>query len=242
MIKVKNPKCKHLDTDMDSDELNQLVMLKIASKPPEEEIATGDILNNLTQENDVYRITFGWDVFTAYACDNEWNAFRLRLAAFLDTLPLAERQAEEDKIQSEDGHWKWFNFSVWLKSDEYKWFFFRVNDEVQAACLIYHPKKSILSSQELFYIEFIAVAPWNRYNPLSQKKYSRIGTVFLKEIMKHCKDKLNYQSGMCLHSLPQAQGFYEHKLKMIRCAQADKEGLWYYEMNEDDFLDFVRAG
>ena len=28
---------------------------------------------------------------------------------------------------------------------------------------------------------------------------------------------------------------------MIHYVQADKDGLWYYEMHEDKYLDFVRA-
>ena len=71
------------------------------------------------------------------------------------------------------------------------------------------------------------------------KKYKNIGTIFLKEIMKHCKDALNFNPGVCLHSLPQAQGFYEHTLSMVHIAQEDKDGLWYYEMSEDKYLDFV---
>jgi hypothetical protein len=226
---------------MDSNELNQLIKLQIASKPPEEEIARGVLINNNTNQNEEYRITFGWDIFTAYACDIEWNAFRLQIAAHLDTLSKDEREVEENKIQNEDGHWKWLNKSMLLKNDEYKWFFLRINNQIQSACLIYHPKQSILSTQNVFYIEFIAVAPWNRYHPLGHKTYSGVGTVFLKEIMRHCKDVLNFQPGMCLHSLPQAQSFYEQKLKMIHYGQADKDGLWYYEMHEDNYLDFVRA-
>lgn len=226
---------------MDSNELSQLIKLQIASKPPEEEIARGFFTNNYTNQNEHYRITFGWDIFTAYSCDIKWKAFRLQLAAYLDTLSEDERAEEEKKIQGEDDHWEWFNKSLLLKSDEYKWFFLRVDDEIQAACLIYHPKQSVLSTQKLFYVEFIAVAPWNRYHPLGNKKYSGVGTVFLKEIMRHCKDILKFQPGMCLHSLPQAQSFYEHKLKMIHYDQADKDGLWYYEMHEDKYLDFVRA-
>ncbi|POD97066.1 N-acetyltransferase [Pectobacterium odoriferum] len=226
---------------MDSDGITQLIKLRMATEPPEIEISNGNIFNQQSNLSDNYRITFGWDVFTAYSCDVDWNAFRLNISSCLDDLTDSDRQLEEAKIASEDKHWRWFNKSICLKSNEYKWFFFRVNNEVQAACLIYHPKTSVLENKQLFYIEFIAVAPWNRYNPINVNKYKGVGSIFLKGIMSYCVDTLKYQPGMCLHSLPQAQTFYEKKLKMVHCEQADKDGLWYYEMHEDNFIDFVRA-
>lgn len=226
---------------MDSDELTQLIKLKLASVQPEIEICLGSIFNLQTNASVEYRVTCGWNVLTAHECDISWNAFRLEVAHFLEQLTPEERAIETSKIANEDAHWKWFDKSLLLKGTEYTWFFFRIHDEVQAACLIYHPKKAILSDTQLFYIEFIAVAPWNRYNPLYINKFKGVGTIFLKEIMCYCTDVLQYEPGMCLHSLPQAQTFYEKKLKMIHCDTADKDGLWYYEMREKNFIEFVRA-
>ena len=141
----------------------QLIEYLNDKEPQEIEVARGVILNNLTNINEDYKITFGWDVLAACRCDTSWKAFRLRLADYLGTLSENDREHEAKKIQSEDDHWEWFNKSILLKRDEYKWFFFRSPNEIEAACLIYHPKQSALSTKNVFYIEFIAVAPWNRY-------------------------------------------------------------------------------
>lgn len=144
-----------------------------------------------------------------------------------------------EKIHNEDSHWKWFNKSALLKSNEYKWFFFRIDEKIQAACLIYHPRKAILSSHDIFYVEFIAVAPWNRDNPMEKKIYSRVGTLLLTNVMSYCTDVLGYKPGFCLHSLPQAQTFYENYLGMQRCPDEDKESLYYYEMIDVRFLELT---
>ncbi len=223
------------------DELQQLIKLKVLSKPPEVIVASGFIKNRLTDMDVPYVVTLGWDLISAYECDKQWTSFRLQIASLLATMTEHEREAEMKMIPNEDGHWKWLDKSALLKTDEYKWFFFKIGNSVEAVCLIYHPKKAIASDKDVFYIEFIAVAPWNRYNPYSEKKYKNIGSILLKEIMKYCTTTLNFEAGMCLHSLPQAKMFYEGKLGMVHFPDEDKGPLYYYEMNDHKFIEFMRA-
>ena len=223
------------------EELQQLIKLKVLSKPPEVTVSTGFVHNKLTGCDNPYKITLGWDLISAYECDKQWTSFRLQIAALLATMSEPDRQKELQMIPNEDGHWKWLDKSALLKKDEYKWFFFKTDNSIEAACLIYHPKKSVSSKKDVFYIEFIAVAPWNRYNPCSEKKHKNIGSILLKEIMKYCTIKLNFEAGMCLHSLPQAKSFYEEKLGMVHFSDEDKGPLYYYEMNDHKFIEFMRA-
>lgn len=224
-----------------NEKLLQLINLKILSKVPDVVVANGSIRNNIDGKSYAYQITLGWDIFSANECDTTWNAYRLKLSDYLSQFDEETRKEMIKKIHDEDSHWEWFNKSALLKSDEYKWFFFRSDEKIQAACLIYHPRKAILSSHDIFYVEFIAVAPWNRETPMEKKHYSRVGTLLLKNVMSYCINTLGYKPGFCLHSLPQAQTFYENYLGMQRCPDEDKESLYYYEMVDARFLELTEG-
>lgn len=219
----------------------QLIKLQMLTQPAEIIVSEGEVFNEITKSSNSFRLSCGWDLLSAYDCDQQWTAFRLKISMELAKMSKEARDIEMANIQDEDGHWEWFNKSFFLKSDEYKWFFFKIDDHIEAACLIYHPSPSISSPKKVFYIEFIAVAPWNRYNPLSKNRYKGIGTTFLKNIMIYCTNVLKFEPGMSLHSLPQAAGFYEQKLGMIHYDQADKHGMNYYEMHENTFDAFIRS-
>jgi hypothetical protein len=221
------------------DKLLELLHLKLLEKEPEVTIVNGSILNNITAKQIEYKITLGWDIFTANECDISWKAYRLELSNYLSKFDPVTRDEMKKGIHDEDSHWKWFNKSVAMKSDDYKWFFFRTQDEIQAVCLIYHPKRATLTAHDIFYIEFIAVAPWNRDTPMEKKHYSKVGTLLLTNVMSYCLNTLGYKPGLCLHSLPQAESFYEQYLGMQRCPNEDKDELFYYEMAESKFLELT---
>jgi hypothetical protein len=65
-------------------------------------------------------------------------------------------------ISNEDDHWRWFDKAIHLKGEEYDWFHLYADEKPQAVCIIYHPKESALEPGNIFYIEYLAVAPWNR--------------------------------------------------------------------------------
>lgn len=221
------------------EKLLELINLKLLNKEPDVVVSNGFIKNNIDSKPYPYSITLGWDIFSANDCDTSWNAYRLKLSGYLAQFDEATREAMVNKIHDEDSHWKWFNKSALIKSDEYKWFFFRADKKIQAACLIYHPRKAILASHDIFYIEFIAVAPWNRETPMEKKHFSKVGTLLLKSVMSYCINTLGYKPGLCLHSLPQAKTFYEEHLGMQRCPDEDKGALLYYEMMDTKFLELT---
>ncbi|PWB18367.1 hypothetical protein DCO45_10395 [Comamonas sp. JNW] len=133
-----------------------------------------------------------------------------------------------ETAQLEDNHWNWLNKSLSYKTDCYKWFFLVAENYPQAACLVYHPKNSVAGPSNIFYIEYIAAAPWNRENALNERIFKGAGAKLLNHVIIYAKDNLKLDPGFSLHSLPKAIQFYE-KIGMTAFPKYDKEGLKFFE-------------
>ena len=209
-------------------------MLSEAQPDDSNSIASGLITKNGLEDEIPYQIFLGLDPIRANNCDNYWGMFNLALIKFIvdsNYTPDELKQIEND-IQLDDKHWDWLMKSRVYQSEEYEWFFLDIEGETQAVCMIYHPKQSVLDDGDIFYIEYVAVAPWNRNNPLQPKKYNGVGSLIIKAAMDYAINTLGLRYGFSLHALPKAMGFYE-KIGMVRCAKLNKDLLAFYEMPED---------
>ena len=95
------------------------------------------------------------------------------------------------------------------------------------------------SNNHLAYIDYLAVAPWNRpqlYNPQS---YRMIGRVMMATAISTSIDA-GFKGRIGLHSLPQSENFYNDKCGMI-CLGNDvhKQNLLYYEMTSEKAYEFI---
>ena len=137
------------------------------------EVVKNGVLEKNDGESVEYQIQRGWDLMKAHCCDKQWGIFNLNLFAFIRDREYdeAERHKILQSIQVDDSHWRWLNKSLAHKSSDYDWFFLMAENKPQGACLIYHPKASVLSSGQIFYIEYVAAAPWNRANPMSPRTF-----------------------------------------------------------------------
>lgn len=206
--------------------------------------ATGDViaagtLKKSDESQIAYSVHCGWDIVKAWACDQEWGKFTVRLLEHIDKkFPnAAERDEVLEQTSLEDHHWEWFKKAAVYSTEEYRWFFLMAEGLPQAACLIYQPKASALMKGEIFYVEFIAVSTWNRRNPMQDRVFAGVGTRILKHAVEHCRDTLNLMPGFSLHALPKAMPFYE-KIGMLRQQSLDKGPLAYYEMPQDAYTEF----
>ncbi len=193
-------------------------------------IETGNVTNNVG-EPVKYEINHGWDILSANSCDRQWHLFNIELFEYIEEQGYSEEELDSvlSGIQIHDLHWDWFKKSYVYSGDEYEWFYMFANGTPQGACLIYHPKDSIIDSQNIFYIEFLAVAPWNRDNPITEREFKKIGSIIIKCVLNFAVNTLHLKQGFSLHSVPQAKGFYE-KIGMENYSARDKGDLAYFEM------------
>jgi len=195
---------------------------------------TGEIRNN-KDESVAYEIFHEWNIIRSAECDQQWSEFNLETLQKIETLQLSDNELELilSSFQSQDFHWRWTDKSMILRGKEYEWFYLYANGKAQGICVIYHPKASALESGEIFYVEYIAVAPWNRKSDIHEKQLKSVGTVLLQSALNFSVNTLGLRPGFSLHSLPQAKGYYE-KLKMVHLSDLDKPGLNYFELPENE--------
>jgi hypothetical protein len=178
-----------------------------------------------------YKIVHGWDAKASLQCDIQWKAAWLALLEQIEKAePDRTKQAEIlETISTEDVHWRWFDKAIASSSDEYEWFHLHADGKPQAACLIYHPKASALEPGDIFYVEFVAVAPWNRKCKIRPREFEGLGEIILRAAQRFAVKELQLRPGFCLHSLPKAERFYT-KLKMVTVAGKEKDSMRYFEL------------
>lgn len=225
---------------MDIEQLRQKIAsgeLKLESS--NSVIKTGELLDN-DATSFKYEIIQGWDITLSYNCDREWNAFYLGLFKFIDKQNFSERELKGilSGIQLQDKHWDWFKKSYVYHSDEYEWFYLLANEKPQGACVFFHPQKSIIDKKDIFYIEYIAVAPWNRKTPVTKREFKGVGTILIKCALNYAVNELGLQHGFSLHSLPQSKKYYE-KIGMINFPERNKNKLIYFEMPRDKSIEML---
>src|SRR5688572_25595544 len=150
-------------------------------KASPQEIEQGE-LTHVSKKKVTYKIVHGWSLESSLECDTLWKQGWL---AFLKQIQQAE--PDEDKqndilgsISTEDIHWNWFEKAIDYSTDEYEWFHLHADGKPQAACMIYHPKPSVLEPGDIFYVEFVAVAPWNRKCDFRPREFKRLGEIILR--------------------------------------------------------------
>jgi len=187
-----------------------------------------------------YSIAHGWDPISSHQCDSKWGDYNYQLLSYIKDQNYSPQQLEDvlNLVQLEDSHWDWLQKSYLYRSDEYDWFYLIVDNEVQAACLIYHPKKSAIDSDNIFYVEFVAVAPWNRTNLMKARRFKGLASILMKHSVNYSINQLRLRPGFSLHSLPLAEGFYK-KIGMNEFPEFNKNELTYFEMPEAGALTLV---
>lgn len=226
--------------NMTVDEIKS--MLDSGLVPSNKNVVKTGTLQASDGENVDFQLHHGWDIAKAYACDKEWGKFNVELMRFIKNKSYDSKSLSQvlDQIQMEDSHWKWFDKSCAYSSNEYDWFFLMANGSPQGACMIYHPKPSALEKGNIFYIEYIASAPWNRINPMQAQIFKGIGTILIKFAINYAHTVLNLRYGFSLHALPKAAHYY-HKIGMIEHPPSIKDELRYFEMIEQSTIKFVEA-
>ena len=139
----------------------------------------------------------------------------------------------------EDYHWNWSKKALFYNTSEYDWFFLKTADGVQGVCLTFHPKESVFQKVDIFYIQYLSSAPWNRKSSLHERQYMGIGNEILKQVQYHFIKKHHYSYGFSLHSLPQSHAFYEH-LGMVNFPEYnDADGLLFFEISKENAISFL---
>jgi len=200
-------------------------------KGSQHEIEQGELMH-VSKKKIPYKIVHGWSLESSLECDNFWKQGWLALFKQIQQAEPDEPKQNEilASISTEDIRWDWFRKAVAFSSDKYEWFHLYADGKPQAACLIYHPEASALEPGDIFYVKFVAVAPWNRTSDLRPREFHGLGKSILRAAQRFAVKELKLRPGFCLHSLPKAEVVYK-KLKMVKVdGKEDAESLAYFEL------------
>lgn len=199
------------------------------------------LTNQNTDEDEKVEIHHGLSDLDNLYADKAWTQANANILG--EILKLVEAGGDIESLLSEvdieDKHWEWVRKGLALNTGEYEWFYAKVHDSVEGICVIFHPQPSQFDQKDIFYVDYIAIAPWNRKNPIYTQKFRGIGSILIKESLRYSVEKLQYRPGFSLHSLPQAVGYYE-KIGMKNFGEDEqKQGLVYFEMSEANSETFL---
>jgi len=215
--------------DIDLDYLDNFSRPKMISK---------GVISNKNGEMIPYIIELGLSKSSLNECI-EWKNFVTNfIVDFVENNPSIKdyNMVLQEKIMLEDLHWNWSKKALFYNTSEYNWFFLKTTDGIQSICLTFHPKESKLQKINIFSIEYIASAPWNRKSLLHERKYKGTGTEIIKQVQLYFRKTYCYEYGFNLLSLPQAREFYE-KIGMINLPEFDTEnGLSFFEMSKEQAI------
>ncbi|MGH7207123.1 MAG: GNAT family N-acetyltransferase [Nitrospiraceae bacterium] len=90
----------------------------------------------------------------------------------------------------------------------------------------------------LVYLVYLATAPWNLRELAGQPRFAGVGLVLLYAAIQISLDA-EFKGRIGLHSLPQAEGFYERHGFQCLGVDPEKEGLKYYELSPQAASEFI---
>ncbi|KWF21671.1 N-acetyltransferase [Burkholderia pseudomultivorans] len=197
------------------------------------------LLCNHSQQEVEFEISCGFNIAYVFQADHEWGQEKAKIIQEL----LAKNpgvQSDVVKLQElfkqynlEDWHWEWSRKAFQCKGPQYEWFYMIAEGRVQGIAIIYHPEPSRMNGNDIFYIDYLATARWNRDRPGYKKQFGRVGSLLLSHCIDYSVNDLGYQPGFCLHSLPNAEAYYL-KIGMTDLGlDPGKENLRFFEAQED---------
>ena len=96
------------------------------------------------------------------------------------------------------------------------------------------------AGKPLVYIDYLEVAPWNRPDLGQQLHFRGVGTALLSAVVALSKEE-DFRGRIGLHSLPQAEPFYQDRCGMTDLGpDAAYQGLRYFEMTPDQAQAFLK--
>lgn len=141
-----------------------------------------------------------------------------------------------------DSRWDWNDLAKpGIARTTHKSFSVIAGDDVEAVMVVELTHRCEIAEQagdHLVYIENLAIAPWNRGEIQSPRRFGGIGKMMLALAVKLSESE-GWGGRVGLHSLSQSETFYE-KCKLTRLKNdASHEDLWYFEFTPSQAREFL---
>ncbi|HBE18171.1 MAG TPA: GNAT family N-acetyltransferase [Cyanobacteria bacterium UBA11149] len=122
-----------------------------------------------------------------------------------------------EEFSQEDKYWDWaFKKQIYLESQRYEGYAIEWENQTQGLMIIetqWH-RSQLNMGKRIVYVVALAAAPWNRATMQKPPEFKGVGAALLL-FARQRSVELGYAGRVGLHSLPQAERFYEGQ-KMMR--------------------------
>lgn len=161
-------------------------------------------------------------------------------------LPATDQDSERwheilGEFDVQDHHWDW-RTKCPAPSDEQSRIFSLLNaGDVEAVMLVRLDKRSrsLGEAGPIVYVDYLAVAPWNRKKIQDPQRFRHLGTVLLGAAVELSR-ALGCDGRCGLHALPQSEGYYRHIGMRDFGLDEDYLSLRYFEFDTVGATNFRR--
>ncbi len=169
--------------------------------------------------------------------------------ALLEYFELADDEQTPSRLKEicgrlgvQDYRWDWRIKNAVAPKSRRRIFSMLNVDQVEAAMLLLFGEMSrdpASSSLEIVYVDFLAVAPWNRREFQHPQRFNGLGRLMIGAAV--AMSLIAGHDGRCgLHSLPQAEGFYRRIGMTDFGPDSKKESLRYFEFSAQTAQEFIK--
>jgi len=135
-------------------------------------------------------------------------------------------------MRVEDAHWNWAAKIAGTSGQlAYRHFALECDGRTQGLMQLELTHRSRTDHQHLVYIDFLAVAPWNRKPLVDPPLYKAVGTLLFAQAVGTSFDE-GFGGRIGLHSLPGAAEWYRNKSMTSFGLDDHYENLEYFELDE----------
>jgi len=151
-------------------------------------------------------------------------------------VPVMKKHVGDLKLENapEDSHWDWKKKLAEVGHLlSYQSFALICEGDLQGLMIVSNVRSAKIQEQfgkPIVYVEFVSTAPWNRVEINKPVKYRGAGRIFILAAIESSRE-MGYGGRVGLHSLPQAERFYESKCGFKRLGpESTHQNLCYFEM------------
>lgn len=162
-------------------------------------------------------------------------------------LPVASQTDEKwlemlGKFGAQDSHWQWRAKCSVAPGTNRRIFALLNADGVEAAmCLLFGKQSRVANPLPVVYVDYVAVAPWNRKEVQNPLRFRRLGTVMLGTAVA-VSLSMDLEGRVGLHSLSQSEGFYRRIGMSDFGTDAAYSFLRYFEFSNQAAREFMDKG
>lgn len=137
-----------------------------------------------------------------------------------------------EKYGIPDHHWDWERKCAMPVGANRSVYGLLNGDHLEAAMLLAFDQTARLApvGQPLIYVDYLAIAPWNRSPIQKPERFRRLGSLLLGAAVEISRVR-NWDGRCGLHSIPSAESFYQAKGMQDLGADPSYEDMHYFEFD-----------